>query len=98
MCREIHQRPGPTAERPGLAAFLLFQARPGLGRTGGIEGNAQIPRNLLGLLDRDQLRFLCFLEETGAVPRQALPLLKIDQALEVDLADPQLIGKADERR
>src|SRR5258708_24823396 len=41
--REIHQCPRPPAERPGLLLALPFEARSRLGRTRGLERDAEAP-------------------------------------------------------
>ena len=98
MGGEIHQGPGPPAERPGLIAAFLLQARFRLGRAGGVEGDAEIGSQRLRLPDRRQLRFLHPLEQARLAARQPLALVEIDQTLKVDLSDLQPLRQADEGR
>src|SRR6266545_2238463 len=96
--REVHERPWPPAQRPGLVAGGPLDADLGLDRAGGVELDAERPRPLLGAPQRLLFLRVEVLEERRVGARQSLAAREVDQSLQIDLADAELVGELHETR
>src|SRR6187401_574848 len=87
--REIHQRPGPPAERPGRALVGSFQAQARLGRRARrAEGDAKRARQILGLPEIACLFACQALEQRLIRPCFAdRRLAEEDKSLQIDFLD-----------
>src|SRR5262249_43258498 len=95
---EVHQRPRTAAQRPGLLALLPLEARARLGGARGVEGDAELPRERIGLADETTLVGIDPLEQRRFRTGQALALGEIHQALQVHLRYADLMRQRDKRR